>query len=232
MTTKLDVGTRATHAGRWRKFLLLSPLGLLACASAAVADDSIGADKQAGTVLVRVHALGIFPEDNSSSISAIGGKVDIPSRVAPEVDVSYFFSEHIAAQLIATLTRASVTAKGTTLGDVPVGRVNVLPPTLTLQYHFKTGSAFGPYLGAGVTDLILYKRRPAGGAVTSVDFDNGNFGAALQAGFDYQLRGRWFLNVEIDQVFVKTKANIDHGAISAKVDVDPFLVGIGIGYRF
>ena len=213
------------------KLLLAGTLGLLIFSGSARADDRTGADNHAGTVLLRIHALGIFPENRSSSITVIGGKVDIPDRLAPEIDVSYFFSDHIAAQLIATLTRVPVTARGTALGKVPVGRVNVLPPTLTVQYHFTPKGAFSPYVGAGVTDLILYKSKPAGGAVTSVSFEN-NFGAAFQAGFDYQLNEHWFLNAEIDQVLVRTTANIDHNLISAKVDVNPFLFGVGIGYRF
>ena len=124
-----------------------------------------------------------------------------------------------------------VTARDTALGSVPVGRVSVLPPTLTVQYHFTSNGPFSPYVGAGITDLILYKSKPAGGAVTSVSFEN-NFGAALQAGLDYQLNDHWFLNAEIDQVFVRTTANIAQNAISAKVDVNPFLLGVGIGYRF
>lgn len=213
------------------KLLVGGALGALVFATSATASDTAAWDNHAGTVLLRVHALGIFPENKSSSISAIGGKVDIPSRLAPEVDVSYFFSDHIAAQLIATLTRVPVTATRTALGNVPVGRVNALPPTLTVQYHFTPSGAFSPYLGAGITDLILYKSKPAGGAVNSVSFEN-NVGAALQAGFDYQLSPHWFLNAEIDQIFVKTRANIDHGAISARVDVNPFLFGVGVGYRF
>ena len=70
--------------------LLAGTLGLLVFSGSARADDWTGARNHAGTVVLRVHALGVFPENRSSSISAIGGNVDIPNRLAPEIDVSYF----------------------------------------------------------------------------------------------------------------------------------------------
>lgn len=222
----------------WITFVLLCALVtsmFSATAKAAVGNAAVQGS-QAGDILVRAHLLGIFPEDNSSSIDTIGGKVDISSRVAPEVDVSYFFTDHISAQLIATMTRPSVKAKGTAAGDVNVGAVTVLPPTLTAQYHFTPHSAFNPYVGAGATIFITFAADPSrGDGVVSGLHTDSHLGAALQAGFDYNFASRWFLNLELDQIFVPTNATVDlagGGSVKAKVDVDPFLVGLGLGYRF
>jgi outer membrane protein len=206
----------------------------LAASGSAAADDA-AAGKHAGSVLVRAHVLGVFPEDNNSSIEAVGGKVDISNRVAPELDFSYFFTDHIAVQLIATLLRPSVRAKGTAVGDLDVGSVNVLPPTLTVQYHFFPQQKFSPYIGGGATAFILFNSKPARGDGIVNDFNtDSHLGGALQAGFDYNISGRWFVNVEVDQIFVKTNATVDTvlGTVRAKTSVDPFLAGIGVGYRF
>ena len=62
---------------------------------------------------------------------------------------------------------------------------------------------------------FFFNDTPARPTVTSVGFDN-NVGGAIQAGFDYNIGGRWFLNVDVKQIFVKTTARINGGAIVAK----------------
>jgi outer membrane protein len=215
---------------------LLVLLGSLAISTTASAGPAAVVEgNQAGDFLIRAHVLGVFPEDNSSSITTINGKVDISSRVAPEVDVSYFFTDQISAQLIATMLRPSITAKDTSVGDVKVGAVTVLPPTLTAQYHFLPRSAFSPYVGAGATFFILFaKDASQGDGVVKELHTDSHIGAAVQAGFDYQLGNRWFLNLELNQIFVATHATVVTaiGTVQAKTNVDPFLVGLGLGYRF
>ena len=86
-----------------------------------------------GDVMVRLRAIGVLPQDSSSSISATGGRVRMSDTAGPEVDLSYFFTDRIAMELIAASTRHKVTAAGTALGRVDVGTTCILPPTLTVQ---------------------------------------------------------------------------------------------------
>ncbi len=44
---------------------------------------------------LRMRAIGIVPDDDSSV--NIGGDVDVGNAVTPEVDLTYFFTENIAA---------------------------------------------------------------------------------------------------------------------------------------
>ena len=74
----------------------------------------------------------------------IGGQVNASAQVAPEVDFSYFLTDNVAFELIAATTRHDVSASDTVLGHVDVGSVWVLPPTLTVQYHFLPSSASAP----------------------------------------------------------------------------------------
>ncbi len=187
--------------------------------------------KQANTVLVRVRAIGVIPLDSSSSISVIGGQVNATAQAAPEADVSYFLTDNIAFELIAATTRHDVSANNTALGHVDVGSVWVLPPTLTVQYHFFPHERLSPYIGAGINTTFFYSPHPAGGAVQQVAFSN-NVGAAIQAGVDYNFAGHWLANFDVKQIFVNTTASIDGGAIKAKTALNPLVIGAGIGYRF
>ena len=57
-------------------------------------------------------------------------------------------------------------------------------------------------------------------------------GAAIQAGFDYNISGHWFANFDVKQVFLNTEARINGGTIIAKTALNPTIIGAGIGYRF
>ena len=187
--------------------------------------------KQAGTVMVRLRAIGVLPENSSSSVSVIGGHVEATNTPAPEIDFSYFFTDNIAAELIAASTRHNVSANGTVLGKVDVGSVWVLPPTLTAQYHFMPHSRFSPYVGAGVNVTFFYDSNPSLPTVTKVGYSN-NVGAAIQAGFDYNIGGHWFANFDVKQIFLNTTARINGGTIVAHTALNPTVIGAGIGYRF
>lgn len=189
--------------------------------------------KEAGTFMVRVRAIGVIPEDNSSSISTIGGHVTATAQAAPEVDLSYFFTDNIALELIAATTRHDIKATGTKVGDIDVGSVWALPPTLTLQYHFMPHSAFSPYVGVGLNVTFWYGASPANPPVTHLSVGN-NVGPALQAGIDYNFAGHWFLNADVKQIFLNTDAHVDAlgTTVKARTSLDPLVVGMGIGYRF
>ncbi len=188
--------------------------------------------KEAGTFMIRARAIGVIPEDNSSSVSGIGGHVSATAQAAPELDFSYFITDHFAVELIAATTRHSVKATGTALGDVDVGNVWALPPTLTAQYHFMPHSAFSPYVGVGLNVTIWYGAKPSF-PVTHFSVGNG-VGPALQAGFDYNFTGHWFFNMDVKQIFLNTAAHVDAlgTTLKAHTALDPLVVGMGIGYRF
>ncbi len=149
----------------------------------------------------------------------------------PEVDFSYFLTDHIAFELIAATTRHTITANNTALGKVAVGTTWILPPTLTVQYHFFPHDRFSPYVGAGLNVSFFYGSSAAGGAVTHLSLENA-VGPALQVGFDYNVSGHWFANFDVKQIFLTTTAHLNHGAIHAKTALDPLVIGAGIGYRF
>ncbi|PPQ27306.1 OmpW/AlkL family protein [Rhodopila globiformis] len=216
-------------------------LSAVACGSAAFAQSPLDLNqplvgKQAGTFMIRLRAIGVIPEDNSSSINGFpGARVNVTDQAAPEVDFSYFLTDNIAFELIAASTRheLSATIPNPPLGKVDVGSAWVLPPTLTVQYHFMPHSAFSPYIGAGVTVAFFYGTSPAGGAVTHFSVGN-NVGPAIQAGFDYNLTGHWFFNFDVKQIFLNADAHVDAlgTTLHAHTALDPLVVGTGIGYRF
>lgn len=203
----------------------------------APAPEAIAADgKSAGDIMVRGRIIGLIPDEESSLTlngAAIPDKAKVGDRVSIEVDGTYFITDNIALELIAATTKHSVAASGRTLGaNLDLGSAWVLPPTLTAQYHFMPKSAFSPYVGAGVTYALFYNEKK-GGAVNSVDYENA-WGVALQAGLDYHLSGNWYLNLDVKKIFLNTDVTVRAGAatVRADVDLDPWVIGLGVGYKF
>jgi outer membrane protein len=182
---------------------------------------------------VRARLISIIPNE-SASIEAIGGDVSISTAYVPELDFTYFFTENWAAELILGTANHDVEAINTAAGNIDLGDVWLLPPTLTFQYHYPIGN-FKPYLGAGINYTIFYGA-DEGPVADDVEYDN-SFGLAFQAGFDYALNDKWFLNVDVKQIFIQTDATVNAtsalgATVGADVDINPLVLGIGIGMKF
>lgn len=194
---------------------------------------------------VRVRGVGVIPTE-SAEIGVIGGDVNISNSFIPELDFTYFFTKNIAAELILGTTKHDVKTVGSdisavggpTNASVDLGSVYLLPPTLTLQYHFfpTEEKIFKPYIGAGINYTIFYNQE-AGSVVKGIEYENA-FGFAGQLGFDLMLDDTFFINVDIKKLFLSTDVTVDASnlaaglSIPAKVDIDPWLLGFGVGMKF
>ncbi|MBG52004.1 MAG: hypothetical protein CML99_06240 [Rhodobiaceae bacterium] len=174
--------------------------------------------------LIRVRGIYVSP-DESANVRGLAGSVEADGSLVPELDISYFFTDNIAAELILATSNHDMSATA----GVDLGDVWVLPPTLTLQYHFSPKETFRPYVGAGINYTIFYGEDK--GAVASIDYEDG-FGYALQAGADFDLGNQWVFNIDVKKLWLNTDVTINGGAITADVDLDPWIFGAGFGYRF
>ena len=212
------------------KKLILSLIVLIAAQMAIVSKPAMASDKPLFDFadekrwIIRARLIDIHP-DEDSTLTGLNAEADVENKFVPELDFTYFFTDHIAAELILATAKHEVsTNTGIDLGDVWV-----LPPTLTLQYHFNPEGTFRPYVGAGLGYLIYYGEDS--GAVNSTDYDNGMI-YALQVGADYGLDEHWALNVDIKKMYHQTDVSVNGGAINADVDLDPWVFGVGMAYRF
>ena len=183
--------------------------------------------------MIRGRALVVMPQEEANlrlgGAPVIGGKVDISNSVVPELDITYFFTKNIAAELILGVTPHNVKGAGS-LAGARIGSAWLLPPTLMLQYHFTDLGAFKPYVGAGVNYTVFFNEKAKGGFT---DFDlKDSFGVALQAGFDYMIDRHWGINVDVKKIFLEPKVKVNNGLVAGKVKIDPWLIAAGITYRF
>ena len=180
----------------------------------------------AGDVLVRLRAISIIPEVSTSSGSTLSAiNTGVNNSTVPELDVTYMIRDNIGVELILATSRHQVTSS---LGGL--GGVNVLPPTLLLQYHFNHQGRVRPYVGAGVNYTYFYNDGLHVGS-QGVQMTHSSFGPAVQAGVDVQVAKNLFLNADIKKIWMRTETTLGSTELGT-LHIDPIVVGVGVGMKF
>ncbi|MBA5639777.1 OmpW family protein [Duganella sp. LX20W] len=196
--------------------IILVSLGMLA--GNAMAEES--------PWLVRVRAVHIDPANKSDPVGGVGAsdRIDVSSKTIPEVDISYFFNRNVSAELVLTYPQKH----DVSLDGSNIGTFKHLPPTLLAQYHFLPDAQLNPYVGAGINYTNISKVELLNGAG---GLEHKSFGLALQAGVDYKIDKNWSVNFDVKKVQIRSDVFVS-GAKVSNVQIDPWLVGVGVGYRF
>jgi outer membrane protein len=176
--------------------------------------------------MVRARAVHLDPADKSDPIGGVGASdhIGVSSKTIPEVDISYFFSPNLSAELVLTYPQKH----DVTLDGAKVGTFKHLPPTLLAQYRFMPDAQLNPYVGAGINYTNISKVDLLNGAGS---LEHKSWGLALQAGVDYKIDKNWSLNFDVKKVQIRSDVFVS-GAKVSNVQIDPWLVGVGVGYRF
>lgn len=219
---------------------LIGVVALLAGAASALPAQA-GDDN--GNFMVRVLGSVVAPDTDVSSVAingvAIpGADADVSTQVIPALTLSYFLDKNWALELFCCFTKHNVDGKGSL---APLGEIAdswIFPPVVTLQYHFDHMGGFKPYVGAGVEYMHFFSEGTGANLLNaaSVDIDDA-WGLALQAGVDVSLGNGWYLNADVKKVWLNTDVTWNNiggtGAnIVADVDIDPWIISAGVGYRF
>jgi len=219
------------------------------------------AHAEAGDIVVRMRATNINPNTKStlgettdaaygtgtaaSLYGSATADLQVGKNTIPELDISYYFTKNIAAELILAVgTRHDVSVTGTG-GSVAhdLGSVNLLPPTLTAQWHFNPDQMIDPYVGAGGAFVLGLDRKltaTVGATNLPIRIDRSAFGAVLQAGFDVNLQDKWLVNFDVKKIWFNTDVKLDATGVLTpagyqkidNLDINPLVVSVGIGKKF
>lgn len=188
--------------------------------------------------MIRVRALGVLPQKQEKSNvklngeGQVGSNISITNSVVPELDISYFFTKNIAVELILGTTPHNVKAAGSLASVGRIGRTWLLPPTLTLQYHFYLTENIKPYVGAGINYTFFYNNKSRND-FTGFKLEN-DVGFALQVGLDYMIDQHWGINFDVKKIWLRpdAKAYLGDIVVKTKAKIDPWLIGVGVTYKF
>ncbi|BEV72257.1 MULTISPECIES: OmpW family protein [unclassified Paludibacterium] len=194
-----------------RKIAFVAVAGLLS--ASAFADQ--------GDILARFRVIDVSPQTSSTGyLSANSAKVK--NDVVPELDFTYMITNNIGAELILGTSRHEVDLNGSS-----IGKVSVLPPTLTLQYHFNPQGTIRPYVGAGVNYTRFYDN----GLNAGINVKQNSWGGALQVGTDIAINKDWFVNLDVKKLYIKTDVDLN-GTPLGTLTINPWVYGVGIGTKF
>ena len=194
-------------------------LGLLAALS-------FNAIAQENPWMVRVRAMNLNWENKQDAqLAGAGLNLNAKNQTIPELDITYFFTKNIAAELVLTYPqRVDVRTNSSSLGTV-----TALPPTLLAQYHFTQFGPLKPYVGAGVNYTRFGSRELSTAGTYSVE--KSSIGYAAQIGADYMLTKNWGINLDVKYIQIKTDV-LSAGVSAGTLDLSPIATSVGVTYKF
>lgn len=230
---------------------MIKPLALATSVLAAATSAQVMA-LEAGDWIVRSGLTTVDPKEDSdapvhSALGDLGGEVSVDSDTQLGLTVEYMYSKNIGIELLAaTPFEHTVSAKGGTLSALgldEVADVKHLPPTLSVNYHFDTGTNFIPYVGVGLNYTIFFSEEASSALEAAVGDDDveldDSWGWSAQVGFDYEVNQNWLVNASVRYINIETEAEIQTPGLAAPghkvnvdVDIDPMVYSLSVGYKF
>jgi OOP family OmpA-OmpF porin len=179
---------------------------------------------------VRLRAVYLSPRNTSDAIIGLvpENAITINHKVLPDLDFEYFFTPHWSTELVLTYPQT----QDVYVGGTQIGTFKHLPPVLTAKYDFLPDNNFQPYLGAGINFTVISDVRLNVPGVSKLYLNSTSVGPALQAGFDYKIKDHWYVNADIKYFVLGSNVYLPGEVRVSTVHINPFLYGIGIGYRF
>ena len=154
---------------------------------------------------------------------------------------SYYCSKNLAIELAIptgstshdTSIRGSGNAEIDNIGESPL---KFRTYTVMTQWHFMPDQTFDPYIGAGL-NYTRFTSKIGGSNGNYRVSDRNTFGAVLGGGVDINLQDGWLINADVKYAFVNT--NVETRLVTNNgwykiddLDVNPWIVGIGVGRKF
>ena len=191
---------------------ILTAMGL---AQAAAAQD-------AGEWIVRTGFHSIEPKSRNHAL------VGVEDAIGLTFSATYMFAPNWGVEL---LTALPFLHEITLNGADAVGEIDLLPPTLSAQYHFNPNGRVRPYVGAGLNYTIFSDERTWGALQgTRLELDP-SFGPAAQLGVDIDVIPGWIVNLDVRWLDIDTDAKLDSADLGT-VEIDPYAFGLSLGHRF
>jgi outer membrane protein len=190
---------------------------------------SFNAIAQESPWMVRARATNLNWENKQDAqLAGAGLNLNAKNQTIPELDISYFFTKNIAAELVLTYPqRVDVRA-----GQPSLGTVTALPPTLLAQYHFTQFGPLKPYVGAGV-NYTRFGSRELNNGSDFYSVEKSSLGYAAQIGADYMLTKNWGINLDVKYLQIKTDVIVNSsGASAGTLNLSPIATSVGVTYKF
>ncbi|GGA67414.1 membrane protein [Arenimonas soli] len=183
--------------------------------------------QQAGDWTVSVGAHVVAPKSNNGALAGGALAADVGDDWRPTITAEYFFSPNWGLEVLASLPFEH----DIELNGVKAGSTKHLPPTFTLQYHFRNDSIVTPFVGAGVNYTRFFDEETTG-PLAGTDLSlRPSWGLAAHAGVDFAIgTGKW-LRVDARYLDIDTTVKVN-GTRVGTVNIDPMVYGAAFVWAF
>ncbi|MDO6459121.1 OmpW family outer membrane protein [Granulosicoccaceae sp. 1_MG-2023] len=178
---------------------------------------------EAGDIVLRVGVVNVNPQGDG----ALDEALDVDDNTQLGINLTYMFTDTLGVGVLG----ATPFEHDITLNGDKIATTKHLPPTVTLQYHFNTGTAFHPYAGLGFNYTFFFDEDLKADAVgDDLELDP-SFGFAAELGMDYSIDDNWGVGASLFYADIDTDAEVD-GADLDTVEIDPLVILISGSYKF
>ena len=184
----------------------------------------------AGSMLLRVGAYGIYPESNNlNNVLGLRQNLEVDDGYNLGFNFTYMVNPNIGVEVLGALPfKHDIKVTGN-IGEV--AETKHLPPTVSVQYHFMPTGSVHPYVGVGLNYTRFFSEKSKGAlSGKSLKLDD-SWGVAGQVGIDIDVAPNWFVNADLRYISISTDAKLDGVGIGT-VDINPWVVGLTVGTRF
>ncbi|HVR41862.1 MAG TPA: OmpW family outer membrane protein [Thermoanaerobaculia bacterium] len=151
--------------------------------------------------------------------------------------VNVFFTDRISTEFAAYVVDTEASVRPRLTNRFPVGDLQMIPLTVTLQYHFNPEGRIDPYLGAGVAYVLFddVSEFPDGGTgLRAIDVDD-DFGYVINAGLSFDITPRFAILGDVKYVPVDAGARAVFASAPDQefgLEMSPLILSIGLSVQF
>ncbi len=178
--------------------------------------------QEAGSLTLGLGIGSVAPKDGNGTLAGMGS--DIGNSTRPILTLEYFIRDNIGIELLAAAPfKHDISLDG--LGEI--GSTRHLPPTLSVNWHIPTNSAWTPFIGLGVNYTKFFEEKSSLGTLKIRE----SFGRAAMLGVDYAISERASLRTDLRYIDIDSDVLLN-GTNIGKVNVDPLVASVSYVMKF
>jgi outer membrane protein len=218
------------------RHLTLALLGTLAIApAAAFAQDAYATQTTSSTdgATKRFAVVGGYAlSEPTSNPSIADARTQVDGDGAATLSASYYVTDNIAVEAWGAADKFGHRVRNANGGKL--GSVNAQPYAVSGQYHFGASEqTLRPFVGLGYyeTNYDGESAEPTGALAGQRIGVETTKGAMATAGVDVKLSPSWFARADLRYLHGDSNVMLD-GQNAGKAELNPVVLGVGLGARF
>lgn len=179
----------------------------------------------------------VDPQSDSRPGLSTLDEFELDSTTGFGAALNAFLTDRVSAEFAVWLVDFEANVRSPLVSPFGVGDLEMMPITVTLQYHFNPEGRIDPYIGAGVAYVLFDELSDfpnAGTNLRAIDVDD-DFGWVANAGLSFDVTPRFAIIGDVKYVPVDAAATAVFATGPEQefdLEVSPIIVSVGLSYQF